>query len=82
MQTAHIVKIFERITNYVKTKENRVLMGVLLKAGRTFIDQFTKHSIPYFTNVFKEHSHSITGIFKDFQSSTRMLQASFGRMFI
>ncbi|KAI8640921.1 Fanconi anaemia protein FancD2 nuclease-domain-containing protein [Parasitella parasitica] len=73
-QTAHIVKIFERLTDYVKTKENRTLMGVLLKAGRIFIDQFTKHSVPYFSSVFKEHSPSILSIFKDLQSSTRMLQ--------
>ncbi|CEP15345.1 hypothetical protein [Parasitella parasitica] len=76
-QTAQLVKIFERLTDYVKTKENRTLMGVLLKAGRTFVDQFTKHSIPYFSSVFKEHSPSILGIFKDLQSSTRMLQSAF-----
>ncbi|KAI9366554.1 Fanconi anemia protein FancD2 nuclease-domain-containing protein [Pilaira anomala] len=71
---SRIVKIFERITSYVKSKEHRVLIGILLKTGRLFIDQFTKHSIPFFTRVFKTHSTSIIGIFKDFQASTRMLQ--------
>ncbi|GAN01786.1 Fanconi anemia, complementation group D2 isoform X2 [Mucor ambiguus] len=74
MQTAHIVKIFERLTKYVKNKENRVLIGVLLKTGRLYIEQFTKHTIPFFTSTFKEHTHSILAIFKDFQSSTRLLQ--------
>ncbi|KAL7326472.1 hypothetical protein PS15p_208812 [Mucor circinelloides] len=74
MQTAHIVKIFERLTKYVKDKENRVLIGVLLKTGRLYIEQFTKYTIPFFTSAFKEHTHSILAIFKDFQSSTRLLQ--------
>ncbi|KAI8067238.1 Fanconi anaemia protein FANCD2 [Thamnidium elegans] len=69
-----IVKIFERITYYVKAKEDRALIGILLKSGRLFIDQFTKHSIPFFTRVFKTHSSSVVAIFKDFQASTRMLQ--------
>ncbi|KAI9263884.1 Fanconi anemia protein FancD2 nuclease-domain-containing protein [Helicostylum pulchrum] len=69
-----IVKIFERITYYVKAKEDRALIGILLKSGRLFIDQFTKHSIPFFTRVFKTHSSSVIAIFKDFQASTRMLQ--------
>ncbi|GAA5812259.1 hypothetical protein MFLAVUS_005709 [Mucor flavus] len=71
---SRIVKIFERITYYVKAKEDRVLIGILLKSGRLFIDQFTKHSIPFFTRVFKTHSSSVIAIFKDFQASTRMLQ--------
>lgn len=74
MQTAHIVKIFERLTKYVKDKENRVLIGVLLKTGRLYIEQFTKHTIPFFTSTFKDHTHSILAIFKDFQASTRLLQ--------
>lgn len=74
MQTAHIVKIFERLTKYVKEKENRALIGVLLKTGRLYIDQFTKHTIPFFTSTFKDHTHSILAIFKDFQASTRLLQ--------
>lgn len=74
VSNARIVRIFERITNYVKTKEDRVLIGILLKTGRLFIDQFTKHSIPFFTSVFKTHSTSVVSVFKDFQASTRMLQ--------
>lgn len=74
MQTAHIVKIFERLAKYVKEKENRVLIGVLLKTGRLYIEQFTKHTIPFFTSTFKDQTHSILTIFKDFQASTRLLQ--------
>jgi hypothetical protein len=73
---ARIVRIFERITNYVKFKEDRVLIGILLKTGRLFIDQFTRHSIPFFTSIFKTHSTSVVGVFKDFQASTRMLQVT------
>ncbi|KAL9550499.1 hypothetical protein MBANPS3_004705 [Mucor bainieri] len=74
MQTAHIVKIFERLAKYVKEKENRALIGVLLKTGRLYIEQFTKHTIPFFTSTFKDHTHSILAIFKDFQATTRLLQ--------
>ncbi|KAI8054182.1 Fanconi anaemia protein FancD2 nuclease-domain-containing protein [Gilbertella persicaria] len=74
LQTSQIVKAFERITNYVKTKENKSLLGILLKTSRTYIEQFTKHSIPYFTGIFKAHSNSVLAIFKDFQTTTRMLQ--------
>lgn len=74
VSNARIVRIFERITTYVKIKEDRVLIGILLKTGRLFIDQFTKYSIPFFTGVFKTHSANVVGIFKDFQASTRMLQ--------
>jgi hypothetical protein len=79
VQNARIVKIFERITSYIKTKQTKVLMGVLLRTGRAFIEQFTKHSIPYFTRVFKTHSNSVIAIFKDFQASTRMLQVTHHR---
>ncbi|KAI7899702.1 Fanconi anaemia protein FANCD2 [Cokeromyces recurvatus] len=74
VQNAQIVKIFERITNYVKTKEHKSLFSILLKTGRVFIEQFTKYSIPYFTKIFKTHTNEVVNIFKDFQSSTRMLQ--------
>ncbi|KAL4206758.1 Fanconi anemia protein FANCD2, partial [Rhizopus microsporus] len=74
VQNGRIVKIFERITHYVKVKEHRLLIGVLLKTGKLFIDQFTKHSIPYFTEIFKAHKTSILAIFKDLQASTRVLQ--------
>lgn len=74
VENARIIRIFERITNYVKSKDQRLLLGVLLRTGRQFIEAFTKHSIPYFTRVFKSHSASVVGIFKDFQASTRMLQ--------
>ncbi|KAI8368444.1 Fanconi anaemia protein FANCD2 [Choanephora cucurbitarum] len=74
LQTAQIVKSFERVTNYVKTREQKLLLGILLRTSRTYIEQFTKHSIPFFTKIFKQHKNSILAIFKDFQTSTRMLQ--------
>ncbi|OBZ85627.1 Fanconi anemia group D2 protein [Choanephora cucurbitarum] len=74
LQTAQIVKSFERVTNYVKTREQKLLIGILLRTSRTYIEQFTKHSIPFFTKIFKQHKNSILAIFKDFQTSTRMLQ--------
>ncbi|KAG1473756.1 hypothetical protein G6F56_000766 [Rhizopus delemar] len=46
VRNGRVVKIFERITYYVKIKEQRLLIAVLLKTGKLFIDQFTKHSIP------------------------------------
>lgn len=77
VENARIVRIFERITFYVKSKEQRILLGVLLKTSRLFIEAFRKHSIPYFTRVFKNHKEDVVAIFKDFQGTTRMLQVSF-----
>ncbi|KAG1141804.1 hypothetical protein G6F37_006431 [Rhizopus arrhizus] len=74
VQIGRVVKIFERITHYVKIKEQRLLIAVLLKTGKLFIDQFTKHSIPYFTQIFKTYKANILAIFKDLQASTRVLQ--------
>ncbi|KAI9312717.1 Fanconi anaemia protein FANCD2, partial [Dichotomocladium elegans] len=74
IQNQKIVKIFELIIKYIKTKEQRALFGLLLKTSRTFVDQFTKHSIPYFTNVFRTYKGEIVNILKNFQTSTRMLQ--------
>ncbi|CAO3636846.1 unnamed protein product [Mucor hiemalis] len=74
VENARIVRIFERITFYVKSKEQRILLGVLLKTSRLFIEAFRKHSIPYFTRVFKNHKEDVVAIFKDFQGTTRMLQ--------
>ncbi|KAI8093433.1 Fanconi anaemia protein FANCD2 [Halteromyces radiatus] len=74
VQTSQVVNLFERITNYVKLKEQRELFGVLLKTSRAFIEQFTKHSMPFFTRVFKDHKDEIVGIFKQFQIATRLLQ--------
>lgn len=82
VENARIVKIFERITFYVKSKEERLLLGILLKTSRLFIEAFRKHSIPYFTRVFKKHKESVVAIFKDFQATTRMLQVRFLFLFL
>ncbi|KAI8384780.1 Fanconi anaemia protein FANCD2 [Radiomyces spectabilis] len=73
-QNARIVTVFERTIHCIKTKEERSLFGVLLRTARSFIDEFSKHSIPFFTSIFKTYREPIVGIFKDFQTSTRMLQ--------
>lgn len=74
VQNSQIVKIFGHITSYTKTKDQRALFGMILKTGRSFVDQFAKHSIPFFTNVFRSHKNEIVDILKDFQKSTRALQ--------
>lgn len=76
MRHGRVVKLFERITTYIKTKNQRNLYSVLLKHGRAFVDQFIKHSIPYFSKQFRHHRDTIMIIFKDFQTSTRMLQVT------
>ncbi|CAO3631631.1 unnamed protein product [Cunninghamella blakesleeana] len=73
-RTFNIVSLFERFTNYVKVKEQRALFGVLLKTSKSFIEQFTKHTIPFFSRIFKDHKDYIADIFKLFQVSTRLLQ--------
>ncbi|KAI9304749.1 Fanconi anaemia protein FANCD2 [Cunninghamella echinulata] len=74
VRTYQIVQLFERITNYVKVKEQRALFGILLKTSKSFIEQFTKHSIPFFSRIFKDHKDYIANIFRLFQISTRLLQ--------
>ncbi|KAI8343466.1 Fanconi anaemia protein FANCD2 [Chlamydoabsidia padenii] len=74
VQIAQVVNIFEKITSYVKMKEQRVLFGVLLKTSRVFIQQFTKYSIPFLSRVFKDHKDEIVAIFKQLQIGTRLLQ--------
>lgn len=76
MRHGTVVKLFERITTYIKTKNQRNLYSVLLKHGRAFVDQFIKYSIPYFSKQFRHHRDTIMIIFKDFQTSTRMLQVT------
>ncbi|KAI9475361.1 Fanconi anemia protein FancD2 nuclease-domain-containing protein [Zychaea mexicana] len=73
-KTEKLVRIFASITTYIKKKDKKELFSVLLKTGRAFIEQFTMHSIPYFTGVFKYHKERIVVILKNFQSCTRMLQ--------
>lgn len=82
LRNAQLVKIFERITNYIKTKDQRALFAVLLKTGKSFIEQFTNFSIPYFTTVFRSHKDEIVAIFKEFQTSTRMLQVCWMSYFV
>ena len=79
---AKVVKIFRRITNYIKDKNQKLLYSVLLKTGRIFIEQFTKHSLPYFSEVAKRHKDEILNIIRDFQSCTRMLQVSQTHIFV
>jgi hypothetical protein len=74
VQNARIVKSFGTITEYIKEKDQRELYAVLLRSGRIYIDHFIKHSIPYFTKVFRGNMEVIVNIFKDFQISTRSLQ--------
>ncbi|KAL0093289.1 Fanconi anemia protein FANCD2 [Phycomyces blakesleeanus] len=69
-----IVKLFERTTNNIKIKSQRELFIHLLKTGRVFIKLFTVICIPFFTNVFKAYRETILSTFKDFQTSTRILQ--------
>ncbi|KAI8065299.1 Fanconi anaemia protein FancD2 nuclease-domain-containing protein [Gongronella butleri] len=73
-RTAEVVKIFAAITQYVKSKEQRALFALLLKSSRFFVDQFIKHSIPFFTKAFKEYHAEIAPIFSTFQLATRPLQ--------
>jgi hypothetical protein len=74
VQISQVVNVFERITNYVKMKEQRTLFGLLLKSSRFFIQQFTKYSIPFLSRVFKDHKDDIVAIFKQLQVGTRLLQ--------
>ncbi|KAI9025258.1 Fanconi anaemia protein FANCD2 [Phycomyces nitens] len=71
---SRIVKLFERTTNNIKIKSQRELFIHLLKTGRVFIKLFTAICIPFFTNVFKSYRETILSTFKDFQTSTRILQ--------
>ncbi|KAG2226033.1 hypothetical protein INT45_002499 [Circinella minor] len=74
-KTEKLVKIFRQITFYIRNQEKKELFSILLKTGRTFIEQFTIHSIPYFTEIFKYHNQKVAAILRDFQKCTRIFQA-------
>ena len=73
-KTEKLVKIFRQITFYIRNQEKKELFSILLKTGRTFIEQFTIHSIPYFTEIFKYHNQKVAAILRDFQKCTRIFQ--------
>ncbi|CAJ0839128.1 14050_t:CDS:10, partial [Entrophospora sp. SA101] len=75
LHLAKIVECWKELVNVIKSNHNRVILSVALKYGRNFIDLFLKKILPFMDSNFKSHRNDIVIIFKNFQSSSRSIQA-------
>ncbi|KAM3582486.1 hypothetical protein VKS41_005132 [Umbelopsis sp. WA50703] len=74
MQLSQIIECFEALTSYIRSKDNRALLSVILKSSRMFIEQMTKRTISYLSSRFKTHRSAVISILKHFQIGTKTLQ--------
>nr|CAG8583464.1 7085_t:CDS:10 [Entrophospora candida] len=75
LHLAKIVECWKELVNVIKSNHNRVILSIALKYGRNFIDLFLKKILPFMDSNFKSHRNDIVIIFKNFQSSSRSIQA-------
>jgi len=74
VQFTNMVYCWQRLVSFIKKNHKRVILSVVLKYGRAFIDLFVKKMLPFMDESFKLHRDIILAIFKDFQSATRNIQ--------
>ncbi|KAG2177141.1 hypothetical protein INT43_007798, partial [Umbelopsis isabellina] len=74
LQLSQIIECFEAMANYIRSKDNRALLSVVLKSSRLFIEQMTKRTISYLSSRFKTHRSAVVSILKRFQIGTKTLQ--------
>ncbi|CAO3664414.1 unnamed protein product [Umbelopsis ramanniana] len=74
LELSRIINCFELMTAYIKAKDDRALLSVILKSGRLFIEQMTKRTISYLSSHFKTHRDAVINMLKQFQNGTRTLQ--------
>ena len=77
LELSRIIDCFELMTAYIKAKDDRALLSVILKSGRLFIEQMTKRTISYLSSHFKTHRDAVINMLKQFQNGTRTLQVSY-----
>jgi hypothetical protein len=73
---SRIIDCFDLMTSYIKAKDDRALLSVILRSGRLFIEQMTKRTISYLSSRFKTHRDVVISMLKQFQNGTRTLQVS------
>jgi Fanconi anemia group D2 protein len=73
-QFTNMVYCWQKLVSYIKKNHKRVILSVVLRYGRGFIDLFVKKVLPFMDESFKLHRDVILIIFKDFQNATRNIQ--------
>ena len=69
-----VVDVLVQLVAAVKQWRNLAMLGALLKSGRQFLDNFTKHGVPLLEKLFKGGPRRRTGcisLIKNFQNCTR-----------
>ncbi|RIA85935.1 Fanconi anaemia protein FANCD2 [Glomus cerebriforme] len=74
LQFTGMVYCWQRLVSFIKKNHKRVILSVVLRYGRGFIDLFVKKMLPFMDESFKLHRDVTLTIFKDFQSATRNIQ--------
>lgn len=73
-QFTSMVYCWQRLVSFIKKNHKRVILSVVLRYGRGFIDLFVKKMLPFIDESFKLHRDVTLIIFKDFQNATRNIQ--------
>ncbi|RHZ86697.1 hypothetical protein Glove_46g140 [Diversispora epigaea] len=71
----HTIDCFQKLVSFIKINHKRVVLSVSLKHGRNFIDLFLRKMLPLMDKNFTFYREEILSIIKNFQISTRSLQA-------
>ncbi|CAG8437955.1 7516_t:CDS:10 [Diversispora eburnea] len=71
----HTIDCFQKLVSFIKINHKRVVLSVSLKHGRNFIDLFLRKMLPLMDKNFSFYREEILSIIKNFQISTRSLQA-------
>jgi Fanconi anemia group D2 protein len=74
-QFSRIVICWKNLISYIKDNRQRVILSVALKYGKAFVDAFLKKAMPIMGKHFRTNRNDVVGIFKNFQTSTRSIQA-------
>src|SRR5204863_275351 len=74
LQFISMVYCWQKLVSFIKQNHKRVILSVVLKYGRLFIDLFVKKMLPFMEESFKLHRDATLTIFKEFQSATRNIQ--------
>lgn len=67
-------KIFQVLTNLLKTFGSRSYISICLKCSREFMATFLKHGMPFMDKMFISNKEDIICLMKTLQVSTRYLQ--------
>jgi len=68
-----IVKVFEGLIELTKMKDQKNILNVAMKQGKSFVDAFMRCT-PFLANHFKDRATEIRSVLRTLQVSTRILQ--------